>query len=275
MSTNTGGPRGFGRTFIEQFQERDVTFIAASLAYYAFVSLIPLLLLAIVIASAVGGQDLANRITAQLGSSLSPAVSQLLTSVLSGAPGAGGAALAGIVALLWSALKLFRGLDVGFAKAYDAPGPNSLGEQVKDGLITFVAVIVGLGVVIAVGAIISAVSIQLTVVGVDLFGLLISLVSILALSIALFPLYYFLPADDVSVSEAIPGAVFAAFGWIVLQTVFRIYATNAGKYAAYGVIGAVLLLITILYFTALMLLLGVLLNGIIAGRIGSGSGSEA
>jgi membrane protein len=47
------------------------------------------------------------------------------------------------------------------------------------------------------------------------------------------------------------------------------------KYAAYGVIGAVLLLITILYFTALMLLLGVLLNGILAGRIGSGSGSEA
>ena len=85
------GPTGFGRTFIEQFQERDVTFIMASLAYYAFVSLIPPLLLAIVIASAVGGQDLANRITAQLGSSLSPAVSQLLTSVLSGAPGADGA----------------------------------------------------------------------------------------------------------------------------------------------------------------------------------------
>ena len=108
-----------------------------------------------------------------------------------------------------------------------------------------------------------------------MFGLAVSVVSILALPIALFPLYYFLPADDVSVSEAIPGAVFAAFGWIVLQTVFRIYATNVGKYEAYGVIGAVLLLIAILYFTALMLLLGVLLNGILAGRIGSGSGSEA
>ena len=84
------GPTGFGRTFIEQFQERDVTFIMASLAYYAFVSLIPPLLLAIVIASAVG-QALANRITAQLESSLPPAVSQLLTSVLSGAPGADGA----------------------------------------------------------------------------------------------------------------------------------------------------------------------------------------
>jgi hypothetical protein len=32
MSTNTGGPAAFGRTFVEQFQERDVTFIAASLA---------------------------------------------------------------------------------------------------------------------------------------------------------------------------------------------------------------------------------------------------
>jgi membrane protein len=233
------------------------------------------LLLSLVIASTVGGQDLANRITSQVGSSLPAGAGDLLTNVLSGSPGTGGAAIAGIVALLWSALKLFRGLDVGFSKVYDAPGPDGLGEQVKDGLITFIAVLLGIGVTIAISAVISAVSIRLVVAGVDLFGLLASLVLILALSIALFPLYYFLPADDVSIGEAIPDAVFAAFGWTILQTVFRIYAANAAKYETYGAIGAVLLLVTILYFTGLMLLLGVLLNGILAGRIGSDSSSSS
>lgn len=271
MSTNTRDLSTFGRTFKEQFQERDVTFIAASLAYYAFVSLIPLLLLSLVIATTVGGQDLANQIKTQVGSSMPAGAGQLLTNVLSGSPGAGGAAIAGVVALLWSSLKLFRGFDIGFSKIYGAPGPDGLAEQVKDGLITFVAVILGVGVTIAIGIVISAVPIEITVAGVDLFGFLVSIVSVLALSIALFPLFYFLPADDVSIKEAIPGAVFSAFGWIVLQTVFRIYAANSAKYEAYGVIGAVLLLVTVLYFASLVLLLGVLLNGILAGRIGSGA----
>ncbi|PSP72884.1 YihY/virulence factor BrkB family protein [Halobacteriales archaeon QS_3_64_16] len=271
MSTNTRDLSTFGRTFKEQFQERDVTFIAASLAYYAFVSLIPLLLLSLVIATTVGGQDLANQIKAQVGSSMPAGAGQLLTSVLSGSPGAGGAAIAGIVALLWSALKLFRGMDVGFSKIYGAPGPDGIAEQIKDGLITFLAVILGVGVTIAIGATITAVPVSMTVAGVDLFGLVVSIVSILALSIALLPLYYFLPADDVSITEAIPGAVFAAFGWVALQTVFRIYAANSSKYAAYGVVGAVLLLVTVLYFASVVLLLGVLLNGILADRIGTGS----
>jgi membrane protein len=273
MSTNTRDLSTFGRTFKEQFQERDVTFVAASLAYYAFVSLIPLLLLAVVIASTVGGQDLANRITSQVGGSMPAGAGQLLTSVLSGSPGAGGAAIAGVGALLWSSLKLFRGMDVGFAKIYGAPGPDGIAEQIKDGLVTFVALILGVGVTIAVGAAIGLVSVSITVAGIDLFGLLASVAMILALSTALLPLFYLLPAEDVSIKEAIPGALFAAFGWTILQTVFRIYAANSSKYAAYGVIGAVLLLVTVLYFASVVLLLGVLLNGILAGRIGSGSDS--
>ena len=166
-------------------------------------------------------------------------------------------------------------MDIGFAKICCAPGSDGIAERVKDGLITFVAVILGAGVTVAIGAIITAVPITITVAGIDLFGLAVSIVSILALSIALLPLCYFLPADDASIKEAIPGGVFAALGWIILQTVFRIYAANSIKYAAHGVIGVVLLLVTVLYCTSVVLLLGVLLNGILAGRIGSGSGSEA
>lgn len=86
------------------------------------------------------------------------------------------------------------------------------------------------------------------------------------LALALYPLYYFLPSEDVSVREALPGAIFTALGWTLFQTIFRVYAANAGN-PAYGISGGALLLATLLYFGSLILLLGVALNAILAGRI--------
>ena len=268
MSTTNDGVVGFGRTFVEQFGERDVTYNAASIAYYAFVSLIPLLLLVLVLATTFGGQDLANRITQQAGNSLPNGAGQLLTSALTGSTGAGGATVVGIVTLVWSALKVFRGLDIAFSRMYAHEGPDGIAEQVKDGLVALVGVVLGTVVTVAVAVVISSVDIALVIAGVDLFGLLVSLVLIAALAVVLFPLYYYLPAENVTAREAIPGAIFASVGLVVLQTVFRIYAGQAGKYAAYGVIGAVLLLVTILYFASIVLLCGVLLNAILADRLG-------
>jgi hypothetical protein len=105
-------------------------------------------------------------------------------------------------------------------------------------------------------------------------GSLAGFVSIVGLALAFYPLYYFLPMDDVTLREAIPGAVFAAIGWTVLQTGFRIYAAQAGG-SAYGVIGAALLILTFLYFGGMILLIGVAINAVLAGRTGKGSGVEA
>ena len=83
---------------------------------------------------------------------------------------------------------------------------------------------------------------------------------LLALTGALLPIYYFLPNEEMSVREVLPGAAFAALGWILLQIAFRYYVMMAGAYAAYGVIGGVLLLVTFLYFASLVLLCGAVLN---------------
>jgi hypothetical protein len=60
-------------------------------------------------------------------------------------------------------------------------------------------------------------------------------------------------------------AVFAAVGWTALRTGFRIYAAFAGSYEAYGVVVGVLLLVTFLYFGGLVLLVGAVLNAVLAG----------
>ncbi|WP_276258327.1 YihY/virulence factor BrkB family protein [Haloglomus litoreum] len=252
------------RTTIRVVRSDQITFIAASLSYYAFISLIPLLLLALVAASVIGGEqlaaDLADRAAAAFGDQAAEAVRGALTS----SAAQGGATVVGLGVLLWSGLKLFRGMDVAFSTVYGAPLPEGIVEQVRDALITLVAV--GLGVAATVGLGILIAQVDIPALGIDLANVVGTLLLVGGLAAAFFPLYYFLPAGNVTPREALPGALFAAIGWTVLQTGFRVYAGQAGT-SAYGVLGAALLLVTFLYFGGLILLIGVVLNAANAGRL--------
>nr|WP_276279014.1 YhjD/YihY/BrkB family envelope integrity protein [Halorussus sp. DT72] len=72
---------------------------------------------------------------------------------------------------------------------------------------------------------------------------------------------------EMSVREALPGAVVAGVGWVALQVLFQFYLAHAGQYQAYGVIGAVLLLLTWLYFAGAVVLLGGVVNSVLGARI--------
>lgn len=96
-------------------------------------------------------------------------------------------------------------------------------------------------------------------------GALGTLALVVVLTVALLPVYYVLPPVSVSVREVLPGAVLAAVGWVGLQFGFRLYAANAAQYAAYGLIGAVLLFVTWLYFASIVVLLGATLNAVRRG----------
>lgn len=264
MSQRVSRLTDVSRTTVRVVQSDQITFIAASLSYYAFISLLPLLLLSLVAASVLGGEqlatDLANRAAAAFGDQAAEAVRGSLTS----AAGQGGVTVAGLAVLLWSALKLFRGLDVAFSTVYGAPLPEGIVDQVRDGLITLVAVGLGVAGTVALGLVIARVDV--TVAGVDMANVVGTLLLVVGLAAAFFPLYYLLPARNVTPREALPGTLFAAVGWTGLQTGFRVYAGQAGT-SAYGVLGGALLLVTFLYFGSLILLIGVVLNAAVAGRL--------
>jgi YihY family inner membrane protein len=247
-------------------QSDRITFIAAGLAYYALISLVPLLLLALVITSVVGGGALVETVVAAASRTLGEGIGTALADALSGAAGRGGATVFGLAVLFWSGLKLFRGLDIAFSEVYGDPGPTSIVAQIRNATITLGAVVAGVAATVAIGTVIAGLGIAATVEGYDSVGLVGTTALIAALSVAFLPLYYVLPGTDVSVREAIPGALFAAVGWTALQTGFRLYASVAESYAAYGLLGGVLLLVTFLYFGGLVLLLGAVLNAVLAGR---------
>ncbi|WP_135824543.1 YihY/virulence factor BrkB family protein [Halorussus ruber] len=245
-------------------RDRNVTFLAASVAYYAFVSLIPLALLTIVVGSIVGGQAFAEFLVQQVASSLSASGERVLQEALTSSTGRTGAGVVGFVTVGWSALKLFRGLDIAFSEAYGTEKDPSLVEQIVDGAVTIALVVVAVALMVAIGYALRTPSVAPNIPLPNLVG---NLALVAGLAVAFLPLYYVLPPVEMSVREAIPGAAFAAVGWVVLQVLFQFYLANAGRYQAYGAIGAVLLLLTWLYFAGAIVLLGAVVNSVLGGRI--------
>lgn len=240
--------------------EKDVPFMARSVAFSAFLSLLPLLLLVVILATAVGGEALATRIEALTREFLTPTAQGLVQESLTTATSRLGFSLLGLAVLLWSILGVFRGMDTAFSRLYDAPADEGLVSRSIDGLVVFVAITTGV-----LATVVAAVALALLpdVLLLDVAG---SLLLILGLAVALLPLYYVFPDVDVSVREVLPGTVVAAVGWTLLQAGFQFYVGVSSTNQLYGAIGGVILLLTFLYLGAAVLLLGGAVNVVLAGR---------
>jgi len=100
-------------------------------------------------------------------------------------------------------------------------------------------------------------------------------VFLLMLSAAL--VYYFTPDVEQQWRWITPGSVLAILAWIAVSLGFRYYVDNFGKYnATYGSIGAIIVLLTWLYLSGLMLLVGGEINAEIehAAKGGKGPGEK-
>ncbi|WP_426350499.1 YihY/virulence factor BrkB family protein [Alloiococcus sp. CFN-8] len=70
-------------------------------------------------------------------------------------------------------------------------------------------------------------------------------------------LYRFAPSRRLKWKEVFPGALIAAIGWIVTSVVFSFYVNNFANYTRfYGSIGAIIILLTWLYLSSFIILLG-------------------
>ena len=247
---------------VQFVRDEEVTFLAASVAYYAFVSVVPLLVVALSVASVVGGDALAAAVSALAAEYLLPAGQEAVQNALRNQRGQGSVTAFGFLVALWGGLKFFRGMDIAFSRVYDTPAGGFV-DQLKDGVVVLFAVGVGVVVVIVVNA---------AVVFLDppLPGVVTSALLLPTLAVAFFPLYYVFPDTDVSVREVVPGSVFAGAGWAVLGALFATYAsyaTQAGRFALYGVLGSVLLLLTWFYVGGMVLLTGAVINAYLGGRL--------
>jgi len=245
-----------GRDLVSAYRTQQVSFLSASIAYYMFVSLLPLLLLGLAVATAVGGTAFADRVVGALGTALTPQAARLVGNALTNASGRGGATVVSVVVMVWGALKVFRGVDTAFSRIYDTHEPGGF----LDSLVDAGAALGGIGLALVGFAVVGSLG---TVFGVEVALSGLALIPVLV--VAFFPLYYLFPDTPTTARSVSPGALFAAVGWTVLATVFSLYASVAGSFQLYGVIGGVLLIVTWFYFAGQLLLLGAVLNAVLAG----------
>ena len=77
-------------------------------------------------------------------------------------------------------------------------------------------------------------------------------------------LYLFTPENYLTVRQALPGAIFFALGWIIATKVFQLYVARYDRYnPTYLALASIIVLLTWMYLTCLLLLLGGKLNAII------------
>ena len=242
---------------VEILRREETSFLAAGIAYYVFVSLVPASMLLFAVASLVGGEALAGAVLDAFGEILSPVGREFVRDSLLGSDGRASATVVGLAVLTWSSLKVFRGIDVAFSQIYGVDPPTSFLGRVRDAVVALGGVGTGIAAVVAIG-------VALELSGVALVGVFGTLALVAVVAVALFPLYYLLPTRATSPVLALPGAVVAAASWTLLGTLFRVYAEVAGAGDVYGALGVVLLLVTWFYVGSLVLLVGAALNAVLA-----------
>jgi YihY family inner membrane protein len=248
------------RALIDVVRRKEVPFLAAAIAYYAFLSVVPLLIVGVTVATVVAGQSLATDLIESSDTFLTPEAGALVQEALVEAPGRGGVTAVGLLVLLWSGLRVFRGIDAAFSRVYGRSELKPLAFQLRDALL----VLLGIGLALA-GTV--ALGMAFSLLDIPLAGFGGTLALIVVLTVVFFPMYYVFPSRPVTVREAVPGAAFAGIGWAALGAGFGIYASNAGSLQLYGVLAGVLLLLVWFYFGGLILLVGAAVNVVFGNTV--------
>jgi membrane protein len=85
-----------------------------------------------------------------------------------------------------------------------------------------------------------------------------------ALIILALLLYLLTPANYLTLRQALPGAIFFSVGWVIATKLFQVYVAKYDRYnPTYLALASIIVLLTWMYLTCLLLLLGGKLNAIL------------
>jgi membrane protein len=239
--------------------------LAAMIAYFALLSLVPLVFLSLALLGLFGRADESTYLVTELKHVLpSASISQIVRVVNQIQENAATLGLIGGVFLLWSSLSLFSVLESALNIVYGRPNRSFLHGK-------GIAIIVMLGslVMLFVGLTIGTVGFQLLhdaapgVVSNRWIAHLLSLiVSTAAVFLFLVSIYYFLPNETVTLRDVQPGAV---LGSILLQVSFQalplyVALSQREDVLTLRALGAPVILLIWLYVMANVIVLGAEVN---------------
>jgi membrane protein len=309
-----GISRLFKETWNE-WSEDECLQLGSSLAYYALFSLFPLLLLIITlvgfvlngnpngnVAECVNGQgevlaqlpadnttcNILGSVRSNTSTQIANLVGTTLQSMQEKSAAGGVGAIIGFVTLFLGASGVFGQLDTSFNRIWNVEKPKTEGgigatiiATIKDKTLAFTMVmgtIFLLLVSMVVSTVITAVSAAFEGVlpgGALLWQAVQTTASIGVVTLAFAAIFRFLPDTHVEWRDVWWGALLTSVLFALLKQLLSWYIGNSGSFAAYGLVGAVLALLTWIYFTSQILFFGGEFTQVYARHYGSRSAQAA
>jgi membrane protein len=267
------------KSAIVDAQQNHTMVFAAGLSYYFVLSLFPALIATSVVVSLLPGPDLFNQMLAQM-SRIVPAdsmgvVRHVLQDIMN--PHRGALLSVGLIGAVWTASSGFAGMIEALNVAYDVPETRPFWKT--RGLAVLMTFVVGGLVLVALG---------MMLVGPDAgewlaralhFGFVSNIwtaarwtVSGAFIVVAVESVYILGPNVELRLGHTLAGAVFAVAAWLTLSYALGIYFQRfANLNRTYGALGGVIGLMTWLYWSFFVILLGAGINA--AGLRESGDGT--
>ena len=251
-----------------RFVETDLMTHAASLSFYALISLAPLLVLVL-----------------WLTASLYPSAQDALIEQVGGVAGAGAETIAGTVienatdrpdvgslAGLWSTLLLFVGATAVFAQLQATLNLIFHTDAQKLGIVAWIRKrVFSFGVVFALGFLLlvsAALTTALEIAFEDspTLPVLGNFTALALYSFAFALMYHYLPDRRVRWRQALLGGVITSGLFVLGRWAIGVYIARAAPGSAYGSMGTLVILLVWMYYAAVVFFVGALITAVIDER---------
>ena len=256
------------RTYAETLAD-DGLGLAAQLAYYFFLALVPALLCLLALASFFQLSGFIDMLPAALGRFAAPEMVTLLREQLQQISNAksGGILSLGLLGALWSSSAALVSIITVLNRAYDIEESRPwwkvrlIAIALTVGLAAFV--LISLTLVMA-GPLIGerlALTFSLGSAFTWTWSLLQWPIAVALVCLAVGLVYYWAPDADQEWVWVTPGALVATGLWLIASLLFRLYVVSFADYqATYGALGGVVVLLLWMYMSGLVIIVGAEIN---------------
>jgi len=249
------------RGTMRKFRAENGSLTAAAISFYATLSLLPLLLLAVsVIGYLLGSSERAFSTVTNLARQFIPSTG-LIDATLDGLVQARGTiGIIGLVALLWTGSQLFVTLQLAMNDIRRVE--RKLGFIMSKLKAILLEMVFGVCMALSVGStsLVAFAHHLAPQLASGPLGLLLGIVAFLlglAFAILMFLIVYkCVPSEKVAWRSALAGAVFAGIAWTIAKELYALYLNYADFSKLYGSLGSVVILILWIYYSSVILVMG-------------------
>lgn len=254
-----------GRDFSAQMKKQNISAHAASIAFFFFLSIVPMLMVLCMIIpyTPLTEENLTKTVADIIPDKVEPLVESLIAEVYD--KSAGSLSIA-VIATLWSAAKGVMALMHGLNAV------NSVEEKRNYFVVRGVACLytVVMLVVVILSLFLNVFGNQLVNLALHRIPQLQRLVAFImnfrflfvwaVLTLLFAAIYAYVPDDKLKFKEQIPGATFSAVVWSIFSWGFSIYVDYSNSYGIYGSLAIIIIILLWMYCCMYIIMVGAYLN---------------